>query len=1045
MAGSRSDALHDLDLSFLDDLPPLSIGEDPTTLQESTLDFSIDPISQQALDLDEDFDSATWAARLEQHVTSEPDYTNFDSWIPEFQTPAKPCDYCRSKRLNCYLGKGQTDCYPCMSLFRECSLNSTTMEATNYAVDDRGTFFDALHTVGEDAAIEQGSRTIAKYLKSKQTDQSVTQEDAPGSSRRNGIRFPQSAVKILREWYHAHQDHPYPSEEEKVRLEASTALKPHQIANWLANQRRKNKVLARSRPRRAISPSARSPTPAIDIVGAEKPWEELNPLERWQHSPPENEPAAFENIAEAVASSDLPDGASTPSSTGVRRRNRSSNGSGVSGRRAASTTSAETSRGSSLSAPSSAAQSNSSSHGSFGSFNSSLAGKKDRRRRKRGMPLRQPTDEKRRTFQCTFCTDTFKSKYDWTRHEKSLHLSLEKFICAPLGPCIIDTNTGDRICVYCGLHNPEEGHEDTHNHRACEEKGLESRTFYRKDHLRQHLRLMHGCELIPGMDAWKFTTTNVNSRCGFCAQRFALWQDRVDHLTVHFRAGTRMIDWKGCRGLDPAVAAMVTNAMPPYLIGIESLSPNPFSATNEGPMHVFDDQAHAVACDAQLPAQKQQSPEGLSPKATCWEILTIALGRYANEMVTKGIVLTDEMLQSQARLILYDSDDTWNQTAADNPEWLDLFKKGHGLDLIPSKIGGQGQKVPEDLEWYSDLGVRIPFFVQLEQYNRVQNEEALKNGTGGRARKECRARKEAVTSDMMRSVFHQLTQEGVLHSAEVACPHETCTQNTVDCDFMDEGQKLQRQLRWCNSSVTSLNAAPLAKFIGLAKSGVPVAATTTTCEDTAALRAAKARAKCLENLQWGEVDCCPFREQIDILGDRRDAFNAQQAQYAARKVHSKGCLMEDAANGDSYFPYHRAELPADRARNFATITGPWEDSGVMPQSLSTVEQPATTTGAMMEFLGPLLGQGLPFSTDIETSSMTIPTTTAMQDDILQATDFAMLDTIGDLPDCEVFESALNDQELVSAPRTMEETSDRHMQDELNFDEVFNMDIDAGTN
>jgi len=37
------------------------------------------------------------------------------------------------------------------------------------------------------------------------------------------------------------------------------------------------------------------------------------------------------------------------------------------------------------------------------------------------------------------------------------------------------------------------------------------------------------------------------------------------------------------------------------------------------------------------------------------------------------------MLQRKARLILYETDDDWNQTAADNTEWLELFKKAHGL------------------------------------------------------------------------------------------------------------------------------------------------------------------------------------------------------------------------------------------------------------------------------------------------------------------------------------------------------------------------------
>lgn len=72
----------------------------------------------------------------------------------------------------------------------------------------------------------------------------------------------------------------------------------------------------------------------------------------------------------------------------------------------------------------------------------------------------------------------------------------------------------------------------------------------------------------------------------------------------------------------------------------------------------------------------------LHPHATCWEILTLRLGRYAREFVERcgPSSLSDDMLQEHARRILYDSDDPWNQTAADNPEWLGLFKKAHGID-----------------------------------------------------------------------------------------------------------------------------------------------------------------------------------------------------------------------------------------------------------------------------------------------------------------------------------------------------------------------------
>jgi hypothetical protein len=134
------------------------------------------------------------------------------------------------------------------------------------------------------------------------------------------------------------------------------------------------------------------------------------------------------------------------------------------------------------------------SHGSRNSLGSlnSLNSKKERRRRRR-ISTRTPKvdlESGPRLFQCTFCTDRFKSKYDWSRHEKSLHLSLEKWMCAPLGEVITCSSSGQRKCVYCDAVNPTEEHLATHNHSACVEKGREARTFYRKDHLRQHLRLM---------------------------------------------------------------------------------------------------------------------------------------------------------------------------------------------------------------------------------------------------------------------------------------------------------------------------------------------------------------------------------------------------------------------------------------------------------------------------------------------------------------------------------------------------------------------------
>lgn len=58
------------------------------------------------------------------------------------------------------------------------------------------------------------------------------------------------------------------------------------------------------------------------------------------------------------------------------------------------------------------------------------------------------------------------------------------------------------------------------------------------------------------------------------------------------------------------------------------------------------------------------------------------------------------MLQVESRRILYGDDDPWNQTSADNPEWLNLFKKAHGIDTNAPVKG-----IDTPLDVYEDLGI----------------------------------------------------------------------------------------------------------------------------------------------------------------------------------------------------------------------------------------------------------------------------------------------------------------------------------------------------
>ncbi|OAA81074.1 Homeodomain-related protein [Akanthomyces lecanii RCEF 1005] len=399
-----------------------------------------------------------------------------------------------------------------------------------------------------------------------------------------GARFSRESVRILKNWLSTHTRHPYPSEEEKEMLQRQTGLNKTQITNWLANARRRGKV----QPPRSVSPNPRNwSTPgSIDIPQRRgtPALEAMNPLQRWQVSPPEHEPASVSAIARAVtaSSSALSSGLNSPYSF-----NYTDDGSNRSLCKESSASSVGTSQSKSTNGSFGSAYSHGSRHswGSFGSAPFNSRGRRRRRRRAGTKPegntnLSAPL----KTFQCTFCTETFRTKHDWQRHEKSLHLSLERWVCAPDGPRALNPETGNMSCVFCGIANPDDAHVDSHNHSACQERCLEERTFYRKDHLNQHLRLVHNVKFLDwAMKPWKIATPEIRSRCGFCGIVMDSWTIRVDHLAEHFKTGYSMADWKGGWGFEVPVLDMVENSIPPYLIHHERTSPMPYVALQSPP------------------------------------------------------------------------------------------------------------------------------------------------------------------------------------------------------------------------------------------------------------------------------------------------------------------------------------------------------------------------------------------------------------------------------------------------------------------------------
>jgi hypothetical protein len=138
----------------------------------------------------------------------------------------------------------------------------------------------------------------------------------------------------------------------------------------------------------------------------------------------------------------------------------------------------------------------------------------------------------------------------------------------------------------------------------------------------------------------------------------------------------------------------------------------------------------------------------------------------------------------------------------------------------------------------------------------------------------------------------------------------------------------------------------------------------------------------------GECDNSQVVSQSDALARGLDILVAMEAAELDDNWGPNGIPLRETQpsnqastnNGTSTSPYlrrHRYELPPDRAIRFATVTPAWKESGLMPAVTYTASTPdlslpsianadSTSTGAMMEFLGPNVGAGLDFANDFAT-------------------------------------------------------------------------------
>ncbi|EUC32973.1 hypothetical protein COCCADRAFT_97268 [Bipolaris zeicola 26-R-13] len=162
-------------------------------------------------------------------------------------------------------------------------------------------------------------------------------------------------------------------------------------------------------------------------------------------------------------------------------------------------------------------------------------------------------------FFCTFCPRAFKTKYEWVRHEDSVHALRTTWICCDTKPAAVL-----EVCPFCGQVCPDDAHLAGHRYQQCRSKPESQRTFYRRDHFIQHLHHVHfgnskhpsvrvGCQArLLAAEGHNFGCKDLTMKwrrfgapmkiddpmlhCGFCGKKSKDWSERCEHVAEHLIA-----------------------------------------------------------------------------------------------------------------------------------------------------------------------------------------------------------------------------------------------------------------------------------------------------------------------------------------------------------------------------------------------------------------------------------------------------------------------------------------------------------------------------
>jgi hypothetical protein len=443
------------------------------------------------------------------------------------------------------------------SVLQHFPLNQDTLETGNssYHMDD-------LHVVNCQAQPEHPNGASSSVVEVESVQRSRPTKSVFGrrsQNKKGRSHFSEAAKRILRCFY---SKNPYPEKNDVSDLANRAKLTPKQIRIWFSNKRNRNESSGKQRKsalqqilflvlidadiHASNASTTKSPIPkltrhsldSLDSIFEQSERKSSSPvsINRYLESALDDDAVAFNVIERAALNSQSSD--MDQPSLKVQKTSRAS---------------------SVLSVTSYGSRETFATCASGHSLLSSASRASRRGRRKLAAPIRRLSPKRHKTAPklfCTFCGDEFVGKYEWRRHEQTVHMPQKAWVCN----CAQLLSPDRDLCPYDLLPSPTDEHLAQYNHFSCIGKPEAERTFFRKDKLVQHLRRTHrmtesALQKLKAegiLDSWEIEpdvllSDDLALNCGFCGLLLQNWDMRVEHVFEHFLEGKSQDDWWSTR------------------------------------------------------------------------------------------------------------------------------------------------------------------------------------------------------------------------------------------------------------------------------------------------------------------------------------------------------------------------------------------------------------------------------------------------------------------------------------------------------------------